>query len=185
MCYYRLLLTNDDGWVVSPKARFDDGSGLDPWAYRRCIRVDDPRPIPFEVIQEGRRQDFNVTPFSPTVVSRRMAETIASIAPDDVQRLPAAVDGEEDGEWEVLNVLACPECIDRDRSIIQYHPPDDPDHPGLPRGVVKLVIDPARSRGCHIFLPKHWPIAIVVSQAIKDRLVELGATGVQYVVVSR
>lgn len=183
--YYRLLLTSDDGWVVSPKARFDDGSELDVWAYRRGRRIDDARPIPFEIVQEGVRQDFNVTPFSPTVVSRRMADVLASLAPDDIQRLPARVYGELAGDWEVVNVVTCLDCIDHRRSIITYYPPDHRFHPGEPRGVLRLVVDPAPARDRHVFLPKGWPVAVIASQVVRDGLEEIGATGVRYEIVTK
>jgi hypothetical protein len=179
--YYRLTMTACDCWILSPKLCYDDGSELDEWAFQRGVRIEGDRPIPFKLLQEGTRLDFNPTAFSPIVFSRRMAEFLDEVAPGEIQRLPARIDGERDGDWEVINVLTCLDCIDHDRSIIQYRPANDSHRPGKPRGVIKLVIKTDVARGHHVFLPQDWELALIGSQVVRDGLEAMGATGVKYV----
>lgn len=75
--------------------------------------------MPFSMHILGKQVDYNQTAFGAMVVSHRMAESIADIAPGDVQRIPAIIDAAE-GSWEVFNVLTCMDCIDHRRSVIHY-----------------------------------------------------------------
>lgn len=123
--------------------------------------------------------DYEEAKFAIPIVSRRVADYLSDIAPDDIQRVPAVLPGDP-GEWELLNVLTCIDCIDHSRSTIQYYPPDHPSKPGKPRTVIWLVLEESKIRGRHIFRPKGWEVKLIVSETIKDGLQALGATGLEF-----
>lgn len=155
-------------------------SPLDIWACERIPGVD---PIPLHVFQDGDRVDFERTSFAIPVVSQRVAELFAEFAPNDVQRIPALVEG-DDNIWEVINVVTRVDCINFNESIIQYYPPNHPEKPSKPRGVVKLVLDADRIGEHRIFRPRDWEIAFIVSLGVKEALESIGATGVEFIPVT-
>lgn len=181
--YYELRMADAERWHLELMDKFPDGSDVDIWAYRRCQWLRGPKPVPFTIQVDGKRVDYNPTAFSPIVVSRRMADCLARVCPEDLQRIPAVVQGDTN-EWEVINVLSSVDCIDHAASMIQYFPPDHPTKPGEPRGVVRLVLDPRRVGRHHIFHPTEWHVATVVSAAVKTAFERIEATGIEYVPVT-
>jgi len=175
--FFEVVISNGDRWHLELSA---EEPPLDIWA---CRPIEPGRPIPLHVFQEGTRVDYERTSFAIPVVSRRFAEALCAVAPMDFQRIPAIV-VEEAGEWEILNVLARPDCIDRERSAIQYYPRNHAEKPGRPRGVLQLVLDPTRVGGHSVFRPKDWEVALIVSQAAKSALDAIGATGLEFVPVT-
>jgi hypothetical protein len=117
--------------------------------------------------------------FATTIVSSRLADLWQRIAGKDIQRIPADVEG-DDGEWEVINIVSCVECISHEQSKITYYPDRHPEKPGKPSGVLKLVLDPDRIGDHHIFHPKDWETVTIVSDSVKRAMEEMGATGVDY-----
>lgn len=180
MNYYDLFPSSDDGWHLIAKDTFSDGSPVDTYRYRRCQRVYDLRPVPVEIQVSGKPIDFYDMVLSGPVLSKRLADCWQSIAPQDIQRIPATVEG-DNNEWEVIVVLNSIDCIDHKRSkITSYFPLDHPDFPGKPRAVLYLILDPDCIGGHHIFRPKGWESMIVVSETIKNAMEAMGATGIEY-----
>lgn len=175
MEYFEAVITEDDRWCL---AVVGDVMPLNIW---ECIYLENPPPMRFFIYQPGEPKDFDHTGWGAIpVVSRRFADALESIAPDDIQRIPAIVEGEPDGEWEVLNVLARPDCMIHEKSKISYCPDDDPERPGKPRGVMNLTIDPERAEGHHVLRPKDWEVALIVSEEAKNLLEIIGVTGIQF-----
>jgi hypothetical protein len=83
-----------------------------------------------------------------------------------------------------MNVLPCVDCIDEKASHIQYFPAKHA-KAGKPRSIYPLVLDPSRIGSHHIFHPKDWRVATIVSEDVKNALDEIGATGMEYVPVTR
>ncbi|WP_422928558.1 imm11 family protein [Singulisphaera sp. PoT] len=158
--------------------QFSDGSPVDIWAYGRCERLINPSAVPFEVQVPGDPVDYNCTAFGCTVISDRMARVVEGIAPLGVQFIPATL--EAPGKWEVLNILDCLDCIDRERSLIQYFPEDHPEKAGRPRGVAKLIIDPDAIGDHHMFRLRDWMVVEIVSEAMKGELERNGIGGMEY-----
>ncbi len=178
--FYQLAAgDNEDAWHLEVKDAFEDGTVLDIWAYRGIQRLEHPKRVPFKIQVDGRRIDHYDSAFCTTVVSRRLAELWQSIAGDDIQRIPAVVEGDL-GEWEVINIVSCVDCIDHQRSKITYYPARHPEKPGKPRGVLKLVLDRNRIGDHHIFHPKDWEVVTIVSDTVKKAMEDMGATGVDF-----
>ena len=123
--------------------------------------------------------DFCPTAFGTIIVSSQMADVVEGMANAEIQRIPACVKG-HDGSWEVLNVLSCVDCIDHEKSRIQYYPADHPEKPNKPRGVLKLVLDTERAEGYHIFKPEDWRVVTVVSEELKTALEGAEIEGIEY-----
>jgi hypothetical protein len=88
-----------------------------------------------------------------------------------------------DEEYEIINVIARPECIDTQRSEIEWYEPGNdirPDLAGTPLMIAKLVIDSNRTDGHHILRPKDWEVVIVVSEILKSALEAANVTGVKF-----
>lgn len=181
--YFRLTMADEDRWHLEIEEHFSDGTPVDIWGYSRCLAIDNPKPVPFRIQVEGTRVDYTPTAFLATVVSRRMVEVLERMAPKDIQRIPALVDG-KNSEWEVINILSCVDCIDHAASLIQYYPSNHPTNPGEPRGVLRLVLEPSRIGDHHIFHPKDWQVATIVSSVVKTALEEIGSTGIEYIPVT-
>lgn len=180
--FFKITMDDENRWHLQILDSFADGSAVDIWAYR-CKTLPNPKPVPVRIQIEGTQVDFNPTVFSAIVASRRMAEAIEAIAPNDIQRIPALVEGGQ-GDWEVVNILPCIDCIDSERSLIQYYPTNHPTKAGKPRGIIRLVIDPSRVDGHHVFHPKDWEVAVIVSDVVKDALERISASGIEYIPVT-
>jgi hypothetical protein len=177
--FFRMVFADEERWHVTESSW--DRSPFDVLA---CRPVEGIAPIRLRIYSDGKRVDYDVTSFSTVVVSRRFAEVVSSIAPNDIQRLPAVVEG-DDGNWEVLNVIACLDCIDHQRSIItSYYPQNHPEFPGEPDGVIRLMVDRSRIGDHQVFRPKGWTVAVIVSNTVRRALREIGVTGVEFIPVS-
>lgn len=180
--YFSLRMADEERWTLTFDERFSEGTAVDVWAYRRCQLVPHTGAVPLRVYSHGKAVDYSPTPFGTIVVSRRFAEIAQSVASTDIQRIPAHLD--QPGEWEILNVLSCIDCISRERSVIQYFPANHPTRANDIRGVLKLVIDSRRALEHEIFLPTGWEVETIVSDKVRAALLAGGVTGVEFVQVS-
>ncbi len=180
MTYYEAKMSPQRRRCLSVCDSFPNGSSIDKWAFTRCERFQGTRPVPFYIYATGPTVDYNHTAFGLIVVSRRLGEIISGIAPHDVQRIPVLLEGESG--WELLNTLTCIDCIDYEHSHIDFYPDDfnDRTRAGKPRGVRCLRIFPERTTGHHIFRPRDWMVAEIVSETIKTALEQSGVTGIAF-----
>jgi hypothetical protein len=183
--YYSLAIDEGmpDAWYLRIEETFPDGTPVDKWAYLGTERVEDLRPVPFAIHEPGPAIDFNPTPFSATVVSKRLADYWESMARHDVQRIPAIV-GDDCKNWEVFVVLRTIDCIDRDRSVIDYYPPNHSEKPNEQRGVWNLVLDTSRIGDHHLFHPKGWEVTTIVSETVMKGMLAMGITGAAFMPVT-
>jgi len=165
----------------------DEGSwkkpSLDVWQYSRCERLVNLVPVPIAIEHTGTPADYDIDAFSVPIVSRRLADLLIEIAPHEIQLIPALI--ENPGEWFVLNVLSEVDAIDYKRSVMTFYEPEHPRLPGKPRGVVQLILDPAKVGDHRIFRLHDWMVAVVVSEAVKRRCELAGMTNMKFVPVSR
>ena len=134
----------------------------------------------------GTPLDFTYTNANMPVATTPVATILASIAPQDIQRIPVLVESREQG-YEIINVVRLIDCIDVERSEIQWYEKGNdirPDLAGQPEMVIELVIDPSRVGDHHIFRISGWEVEIVVSDVIKEALEKVYATGVGFRQVS-
>lgn len=132
----------------------------------------------FPVRHDGPPVDVSFTAHGEPIVAQSIGALIEQMAPGQVQRIPAIIDGASaDMEpREVLNVLARVACIDLERSYTEVHP-DNPNHY---RMVANMHLRPESTHGLEVFRVDEWPLAIVVSERVKVALERVRATGLQF-----
>jgi uncharacterized protein DUF1629 len=175
-------------WLLGIPWENEPNAWPDVWAFTRGERAVVDRELVARVAEEGRHIEFNIAEFQVPIVSRRAGDILESMAPENVQRIPISIDKSED-DWEILNVLARVECLDRERSKIDYYPNDplpdeDVERAGKPRGIRKLVIDPEKVGTHQIFRITDWEVAIIVSESVKDALQSAMVSGTFFICVT-
>lgn len=111
--FYRVEISGQraDQWVLKVDA-------ADPGMFNRGGYVKPPEEVvDLGLLQSGRPLAFNLAhPFTP-VVTPEIGAMIESLAPGDIQRLPARVNGFDD-RYEILNILTVENdgCIDSSRT---------------------------------------------------------------------
>ncbi|HEX8433756.1 imm11 family protein [Archangium sp.] len=163
----------------------EQGQEVDPWQFKKgkvlelgCV----PR-FPLDV--PGGPLDYCWAAFSIPVVHGRVVQIIEKLRVQDVQFIPARVDGHE-GPYFILNALRIIRCIDETRCkrIVHWTPEDDePEKVGQYRVVSGMRIDPTRVGDAHLFRPWGWRVALVISEELKLAMEAEGITGTRFVEV--
>jgi hypothetical protein len=189
--YYKLMFDDQDvdGWELEIPWEGPDGEWWDVWAFTRCEIVEKPEEICVEISDNGTPVDFNLANFNIPIVSKRLGNLLDTASTNQVQRISTSIGNGSD--WEILNVLHSVDCLDHQRSVIDYS--TDPNDPGVakapkeagtPRGVRSLRIDNGRADGFHIFRISDWEIPIIVSVDVKSSCEAEGISGVRFQSVS-
>ena len=189
MNYFELTFddVDVDGWELSIDHERNDGSWKDVWAFSSCQFLVEHETFSVNIYSSGSKRDFNIADFDIPVVSSRFAQAVESLAPNEIQRIPVTIENESG--WEIFNVLNCVDCIDHEKSAIDYYPTDprepilqqETDKAGKPRGIRSLKIDASKTLGMHIFRIKDWEVVIVVSQQLKNKLETDRFDGIKFV----
>jgi hypothetical protein len=145
------------------------------------VQVEDSLHVP--VYRPGVPLEFTTTAAAATpIVHPRVAALFAELAPDEVQLLPVAVEGQSE-PFQLLVTTRLIRCLDEKTSAeVRYWRPEDgqPEKVGQYRSVAGMRIDKARAGDAHVFRPWGWPVVLVVSGEIKNALERVGATGVKF-----
>lgn len=138
-------------------------------------------PLVVEVQSPGPSLDLTLSSFDVLIATPRVAELLETICRDDVQRIPVKV-GDHSDWYEVVNCVCRVDCIDESKSEIEWWRPKDrrPDIVGTPRMITRLVIDPNRTEGRHLFRLKTWEVAIIASETVKREFENNGFKGVSF-----
>jgi hypothetical protein len=130
----------------------------------------------------GKALDFSLAGTSIPVVHARVAAVFTELAPGDVQLIPAEVEGQRE-PYFLLNITRVVKCIDDEASDeVRYVTPEHglPDQLGEYRSVIGMRIDPSKVGDAQVFRTWGWQVAIVVSEAIKEALERVSATGTKF-----
>ncbi|MFP2904049.1 imm11 family protein [Pyxidicoccus sp. 3LFB2] len=106
----------------------------------------------------------------------------AELAPDDVQLFPVEVEGQPE-PYFILNATRLVKCIDDSAcEEAKYFKPEDgqPEKTGTYRSVMGLRIDKSLVGNVKVFRTWGWPLALIVSEPIKEALERTGATGMKF-----
>jgi hypothetical protein len=184
--YYRLL----DDVYVPERWHLDEpvdqrGQKLEIGLFRRGepVHVEGPLRIPRYV--PGKALDFSLADAAIPIVHARLAAVFAKLAPGDVQLIPVEVEGERQ-PYVLVNITRVVKCIDDENSDeVRYVTPEHglPNQLGEYRSVIGMRIDPSKAGEAQVFRTWGW-VAIVVSEAIKEALERLGATGTKFTSVT-
>jgi hypothetical protein len=166
------------GTPVDPRGQ-ESGS----WLFVRGEPVQVEGLLRVPVLQRGKPLDFSLADAGAIpIVSEKVAEVLARIAPADVQLFPTKV-GSHPEPYFLVNVARLVKCIDDKASReVRYWKPEDgrPEKVGKYRAVYGLRVDPAQVGDANVFRTWGWAITLAVSEEIKDALEGIGATGVKF-----
>lgn len=170
--YYRLTddLARPNRWYLQSPMD-GQGNALDPRLFMAGKPRDVAGPLRIARRRAGDPMSFTLADFDMPVVSAALGAEIERLAPNEVQRIPLRVDGNDD-DFEILNVVRLVDALDHHRSKVTYWGPDDgrPDRIGMPKMVIDLAVDPERVGSAAIFRLENWRIALIVSDAVADVL---------------
>ncbi|XXF81710.1 hypothetical protein P2318_01040 [Myxococcaceae bacterium GXIMD 01537] len=137
--------------------------------------------------QSGKPLDFSLADVgSIPLVSEKAASLLAKMAPNDIQLLPVEVDSRPE-PYFLVNVIRIVKCIDDETSEeVRYWKPEDgrPEKVGKYRAVYGMRIDPTKVEDAKVFRPWGWPVALIVSEDIKEALERAGVTGLSFTEVT-
>jgi len=142
-------------------------------------------PLRIALYVPGKPLDFSLTDADIPIVCARVAAVFEALAPNDVQLIPVEVEGESE-PYVLLNITRVVKCIDDEASSsVRYVTPEHglPDQLGEYRSVIGMRIDPSKVGEAQVFRTWGW-VTIVVSEAIKEALERLGATGTKFTSVT-
>jgi hypothetical protein len=157
------------------------GHKVHDWDFKRGmpVQIEGRLKIPIEIV--GKPLDYSWAGLSIPVIHVRVATLIAELAPDDVQLIPADVEGQPD-QYLVMVATRLIRCIDEQASRIRLWTVEDgvPKKVGTYRDVRDLRIDKSKVGSAKVFRPEGWEVVLIVSGEIKDALDRIGATGTRF-----
>lgn len=173
-----------DQWFLSDPLD-ERGLTVDPREFTRGIAYTGHRPIAVPIRQAGCEVAFSFGPFDIPVVSKQVADIIRQIAPADTEFLPVDIVAAR-GAFEIMNVLAQPDCLDEKTSQFTTWTAADqrPEMIGRYRMISTIRLDPGRTLGHHVFRLARWSSALFVSLEVKVALERVPALGVRFQPVS-
>jgi hypothetical protein len=154
----------------------------DPWMFREGHPVEVKKRLTVPVEEPGKALDFSLAGFSTPVVSAKVANIFAELAPNDVQLIPVDVK-DHPGPYFILVATQRIRCIDDAASEeVLYWTSEDgrPEKVGQYRDVYGMRIAPAKVGNAKVFRTEGWSIALIVSEDIKKALERINATGVKF-----
>lgn len=171
-------------WVL--KSPIDEhGEEVDPWQFTESRALEVQSQLRLPVSHPGRELDFSLTGLGVVVVHGRVVQLFERVGIQDVQFLPAQVEGHSE-PYFILNTLRVIRCIDDARcEEVRYWKPENgqPEKVGEYRVVSGMRIDPAKVGDAQIFRPWGWPVALVVSKDLKQAMEAEGITGTRFIEV--
>lgn len=171
-------------WVL--KSPVDEhGQEVEPWQFSEGRTVDLRASPRVPVALAGRELDFSLTGLGVIIVHDRVVRLYEHLGVNEVQFLPAQVDGHPE-PYFILNPLRIIRCIDDARcQEVQYFTPEDgqPEKVGQYRVVAGMRIDPAKVGDARIFRPWGWTVALIVSEDLKQAMEQEGLTGTRFLEV--
>ena len=173
-------LTFPDQWFLDEPLTVT-GEEIDAREFRSGVPYRGPLPVIVPIGNPGLELAFNFGAFDMPVVSSEIADIINELAPGDVQCFPVDVPGAQ-GSYQILNAVCSLDCLDEERSEFTRWLPGDhrSDRIGQYHMISTIRVDPKRTYEHQIFRIKNWPIALLVSNTIKDALASIPRLGVVF-----
>ena len=148
------------------------------WDFKlgKPVQVEGQLKIP--IMLKGRPLDFSWAGTRIPVVHSKVAAMLSERAPDDVQLIPADIEGQK-VQYFVLVATRLIRCIDEVASRVRFWKPEHgvPEKVGHYIGMDSLRIGKSKVGNAKVFRPEGWSGTLLVSEEIKDALEQMGATG--------
>jgi hypothetical protein len=136
------------------------------------------------VSHRGRVLEFCLNSFGVPVAKRTLADVIKAEAGTDVQVVPIIIVGNQQHDgFAIPHCLRSVECLDEAKTdFIKWTSKDHrPELAGQYRMVINLAIDPRKvPPDAHFFRVLGWPVALIVSQAVKEVMEKTGCVGAKF-----
>lgn len=161
------------------------GESIDARLFTECRRFDVASSLRIQRRRPGFEVAFNFGDFDMPVTDSRLNDSLESLSNGGLQRIPVAIDSAA-GNYEILNILDCVPCIDSSASVYTRWAAVDgrPDKTGQYRMITKLMLDPKRLAGHHVFRATEWSIAIIVSEQARAVIASCSPSGVSFQLVT-
>jgi hypothetical protein len=140
------------------------GKELSIWEFTEGAIYSGTTPVHFASQYNESVPDFNQDPFGNILISEKLAKLLMSIAGNQIQFIPALLDGVPN--WYVLNITNVVDCIDYDKSIIKYQEEVAPKHQAKIFSIPLLILDVGIIASNTFFRVKNWLSAIIISENI-------------------
>ena len=162
-----------------------DGQAIDPREFTAGRPYCGPAPAVARIGNPGRELAFNLGAFDMPVVSAAVAEIVWRLSPRDVQLFPIDIPGAVDS-YQILNAVCSLDCLDEERSEFTRWQAGDhrSDLIGQYRMISRIRVDLSRTHNRDILRVLNFHIALLVSETIKDALVDIPNLGVLFDPVS-
>ncbi|EPX58209.1 hypothetical protein D187_004246 [Cystobacter fuscus DSM 2262] len=163
----------------------EQGQKINPWRFTKSQWLEPQGTIRFPVNPDGLTLDFTVDAFGTPVVHGRMVQLFERLGIQEVQFLPARIEGHM-GPFFILNTLRTLRCIDDTRcEEVQYWKPEDgqPEKVGRYRVVAGMRIDPLKVGDARIFRTWGFSLGLIISEDLKQAMEAEGLTGTRFVEV--
>ncbi|SEU21835.1 imm11 family protein [Stigmatella erecta] len=161
---------NRHGYEIDDPRDFNEG---------RPVQLKERLSVPIEYA--GRPLDFTLTALSVPIVHIKVAALLAERAPYDIQLMPVDVPGHPDQYliWVATKLIRC---IDEKASKVQLWMPEEglPEKVGQYYAVDHLRIDRMKVGEVQVFRTEGWPLALIVSENIREGLDQMDATGMKF-----
>ncbi|WP_371875300.1 imm11 family protein [Pseudomonas tolaasii] len=164
---------------------------VDNWLFRHPpAEFMEPCTYTLDVLHDGAERDYSVAGYaSVPVLSKRAYEALAGLPEVDepyhhVVLEPVRIANKAvSQDYFVMVIETQVDCIDEQRSAFERFAVDDPVRPDLAGQYsyfFRLVIDPSKTGGRHIFRVKDYLGAIIVSEEVKRRFEAAGLVGLVF-----
>lgn len=157
------------------------GHKVDCWDFTKGTPVQLEGRLRIPIERAGRPLDYSEAGVMVPVVHVKAASAFIELAPQEVQIIPADIEGQPD-QYLVLVATRSIRCIDESASKVQFWKPEDglPDMVGKYYAVDDLHIDTAKVENAKVFRPEGWEVALIVSQDIREALETLSIIGAKF-----
>jgi hypothetical protein len=151
------------------------------WDFTKGTPVKVAGRLKIPIQSAGKPLDFSEAGTLIPVVHVKVASMLSSLAPDDVQLIPAEIEGQPE-QYLILVATRLIRCIDEAASMVSFWKPEHgvPEKAGQYMGVDRLRIDKAKVGKTRVFRPEGWEVALIVSEEIKNAMESLGTTGTRF-----
>lgn len=187
MRYFELSvdIRDHDAWYLGAISETDN------WRFVRppMISMDSPlrdtagRPYKTALKHNGRPMDYTLAGYaSVPVVSFKALRALSGL--DGFTGFPVDIEGfAQQDLYNIVHFWDVADCFDEAQSNFEVIPEGDPIRPDLAgnyRSVTKLVIDPDRTEGKHIFRLTRLEGRVIVSEEVRRRFEDAGVTGTMF-----
>ncbi|MCA0454325.1 MAG: hypothetical protein LCI00_10160 [Chloroflexi bacterium] len=160
------------------------GEVIPPNSFTKGIPFGLPKIEKLKVVLDpeviGNPVHFAMTPWQVPIVDSALAKIIEDFEADAIQRIPVTVLPDKEN-YEILNIVSKLNCLDYDRTTIQYYEEyAPPGKIGKIRSLTNIHLISRSAENHHIFRLADYTLIIVVSEVLKLALEEKRFTGMRF-----